>query len=655
MKVIDLLNKLSTARMEYQSSDHSVFNNFVVPYFVDRCDLRASSHSIELVGSRGSGKSTFIKYFSHSTRFDKRKTDIAKNEFDCIILYWKPDTAYCQGLTPDWLGQSAYQFFLLHTALALLDEIQCMLSNVTHHFPEVASDLDQNKNFYEALCIVTKQPVTTLDELKKWVRKQKYEISTRLNPVNTEGMLSIEPKEMLSLLINSLRDDCEIFENTIFKVFVDEFELLTLEQQKIINTYRKESDKVVNWNVAYKSNASATNETTSNQWLQKPDDCREHDIDSYIRADYAIYAAEIFLLTLQSAGLMCEEIKLTPEFLGDRNNLDVRRDESYREMVKKIISAILPTPSIRDLSIQSLQKESVINKVRELAEKSKLSPAILNGIISDPSLAITFLGTCKQRRFEVETFSKYIEGDKSVQKKLDEKIHTYEFNTLLSLNLQNPNLDIPVYAGFDRFITMTTPNVRHFKELCYSAIRQFYENDKMPDIVSIKDIPPVPLASMHSAAIATSSYLVKEIISYPPHGNKLSQMVNRIGEIFKISQKSSYQTEPERVIFAIEYDFAGDDPELEDVIRSAKCWRVLIVDDSKRIKGLKVTTQEFQLNPIYSPKFGISIRKKRGIIFTVDQFKCLLSGNNAQYISMFRNYQKAWKVEDVELKQGILL
>src|SRR5690606_19113756 len=100
----------------------------------------------------------------------------------------------------------------------------------------------------------------------------------------------------------------------------------------------------------------------------------------------------------------------------------------------------------------------------------------------------------------------------------------------------------------------------------------------------------------------------------------------------------------------------GDDPEPEDFIRSAKSSRVLIVDDSRRIKNdILRTSQEFQLNPIYSPQFGISILKIRGIVFTVDQFKCLLNGNNSQYLAMHKNYQKLWKVYDEELKQGMLL
>jgi len=656
MEINDVLNKLSTARMEYQTTNHSVLNRFVVPYFIDKCDLRASSHSVALVGSRGSGKSTYIQYFSHSTRFDPSLESVDEREFECIVLYWKPDITYCQGLKIEWLGDDAILFFMVHAALALLDELACMLENVNNHFPVVMHAIESKRNFLSCVSNVTRCNIESLDQLKRWIRDQRYNISTRLNPINTDGMISIEPKEMLVYLIGALREDCSNFSTSIFKIFIDEFELLTEHQQKIINTYRKESGKNLNWNVAYKANSSPTKETTSNQWLQRPDDFREEDLDGYIQENYKIYAAEILILTLQNAGLSCSGTQLTPQFLGNRNNVRSRKEKEYQNKTLDIVGRFLPTPSIKMLSEFCLEKKAIKNKVKDALSLNAIDKKTTDAILKDASLAITFLGTYKQKSFDPGIFTKYIEGDDSVHKKMRDKINSYEYNTLLSLNLQHAYIQIPVYAGFDRFVTMTTPNVRHFKELCFSALKQCNDVEVSHDIQTIEDIPVLPLECMHLGTISTSDSLVKEVISYPPYGNKLSQMVNRIGELFKISQKSVYQSEPERDIFSIEYDFAGEDRELEDFIQSALCWRVLVEDESRRIKDdIQSTNREFQLNPIYSAKFGISFRKKRGIVFTVEKFKCLISGTYDQYSVVRKSYQKQWKVDDGDIKQGILL
>lgn len=658
MNVVDIINKLSTARMEYQTSHGSVLNAFVVPFFIDKFDLRKISHSIALAGSRGSGKSTYIQYFSHSTRFDEHLSNIDEEEFECILLYWKPDIAYCQGLKSNWLGDDALHFFSIHAALSLLQELSKLISNVSTHFPELLKSLEDKGNFWRSVSTVTKQNISSNDSFMQWIMDYKYEVSTRLNPINVEGLLSIEPKQMLIYLTDALRQDYEKFSSTTFKVFIDEFELLNGEQQKIINTYRKESSSSLNWNVAYKLNSKPTNETTSDQWLQSPDDYLEENLDEYIVVNYRIFAAEIFILTLQNAGLRCDVGQLSPEFLGNRGNIEVRKKKEYQDKVLSVIHNILPTPSIKDLSEICIKNNSVNTKLAAALKTSKFSSRVIDEIKKDISLSITVLGTHKQRSFDPNLIERYVLGktSKSENQKVKDKINTFEFNTLLSLNLQNASIQTPVYAGFERFITMTIPNIRHFKELCSSSLRRSDDFESSVNYQCIEDIKTISHQGMHLGAISTSSSLVKEVISYPPHGNKLSHMVNRIGELFKISQKSSYQSEPERDIFTFPYDYAGADEDLEDFLLSALSWRVLVEDESRRIRDDKqITSKEFLLNPVYAPKFGISYRKKRGITFTLDQFKKIFKGSSEDFDAIKKQYQQKWKAEDLEGKQGVLL
>jgi len=649
MKITDIIHNLSTARMEFQTSDGSVLNSFVVPYFIDKLDLRKISHTIALAGSRGSGKSTYIQYFSHATRFDKSLTDIGEEEFECILFYLKPDIAYCQGLKSSWLGDDALLFFSIHASLSILHEVSKLITNISYHFPCLTTSLNTNGNFWRRVSTVTRKKIKNIDELNSWIVDYKYEVSTRLNPVNSEGLLSIEPKYMLEYLTDALRLDYEKFKSTTFKVFIDEFELLNEEQQKLINTYRKESNKLLNWNVAYKLNSKPSIETTSDQWLQSPDDYVEENLDNYIKSDYGIFAAEVFLLTLQNAGLKCRMKELTPSFLGNRDSIGHRRQKKYQNQTVAIIQSLLPTPQISELSKLGIDSKTIQTKLNTALDNLKLSSAVKNKILEDSSLAIMILGTHKQRNFSTELIEKYIFGQATAteKKQVQDKISTYEYNTLLSLNLQNTYLQVPVYAGFDRFIIMTIPNIRHFKELCLSALQQSSDLETGTEYQYIEDIESITIKGMHLGAISKSTSLVSEVISYPPYGNKLSHMVNRVGELFRISQKSSYQTEPERDIFTFPYDFAGADKDLEAFLSSALSWRVLVEDASKRIKDdNQITNKEFQLNPIYAPKFGFSFRKKRGLTFTLDEFKTIISGSSSDFENIKRNYQKKWKAND---------
>jgi hypothetical protein len=658
MKLINVINKLSAARMEYQTNTGSVLNKFVVPFFVDKFDLRNISHSVALAGSRGSGKSTYIQYFSQSTRFDKSRDDICEEEFDCILLYWKPDIAYCQGLKSNWLGDDSLRFFTIHTALSLISELGDLIANISYHFPDIITSLSDRGHFWQAISKVSMQKIECLASLQRWVMDYKYEVSTRLNPVNTEGLLSVEPKQMFTYLVENLRLDYSRFKTTTFKIFVDEFELLTTEQQKVVNTYRKESNKLINWNVAYKLNSKPSIETTSNQWLQAPDDYTEENLDTYIEVNYRIFSAEILILTIQNAGLECDVTELTPRFLGDRENIVKRKEKKYQDKVISAINNILPNPSIKELSHIAFEKNAVKSKLNSVLTSLEYTKDVSNSIYENPSLAITVLGIYKQKSFDPKLIADFSLGKCSTadNKKVKEKISTFEFNTLLSLNLQHASLQLPVYAGFDRFVTMTTPNIRHFKEVCLSALKLSDDIETNTEYKNINDINSISYLGMHLGAISTSSALVKEVISYPPHGKKLSQLVNRIGELFKISQKSSYQSEPERNIFTFDYDYAGTDKELEKFLSSALSWRVLVEDDSRRIKDEKqITNKEYRLNPIYSPKFGISYRKTRGVTLTLEQFKQVVAGSSDDFYKLKKHYQQKWRTEDDEGVQGVLL
>ncbi|EGY53246.1 hypothetical protein [Neisseria shayeganii] len=408
MHLNDIISKLSAARMEYQATDGSVLNKFVVPFFIEKLDLRKISHSIALVGSRGSGKSTYIQYFSHSTRFDKNQHNVNQDEFDCILLYWKPDIAYCQGLNSNWLGENSLRFFLIHAALSLIDELIKFLKNAIYHFPEIQKLLKSNGNFWRALSRITSTDISCFDKIEEWISFQKYDVSTRLNPIMLDGLISIEPKSMIIFLIESLKKDCgDFFSNTTFKIFIDEFELLNNEQQKLINNYRKESNKSLIWNVAYKLNAQPTKETTSNQWLQAPDDFTEESLDDFFSKDYQIFAAEVFLLTLQTTGLKCNLNEFSPIFLGEKNNIIKRQSKEYKSQLLSYVNRILPTPSIEELSSEAIKK--LDNKVKNILSEIGFIGEEISLILETPSLAITIMGTYKQKNFCIQSIKKYLD------------------------------------------------------------------------------------------------------------------------------------------------------------------------------------------------------------------------------------------------------
>src|SRR5690606_11124010 len=209
-----------------------------------------------------------------------------------------------------------------------------------------------NKDSYisKAIFKVTNGKVKKLEDLESWADDQRFDISTRLNPINTEGMLSLDPKATIQYIINSLVRDCSILERTHFKIYVDEFELLTKNQQRLINSYRKESKAKIGRNVAYKLYAKPTLETLSDQPLQEPDDYRTAVLDDLIKNDFALYASEIFLLSMKTAGFEFEDIDIDPFLMGDRSKIDFRCEQNYRNRLLNATKRLFPTKKISDFS-----------------------------------------------------------------------------------------------------------------------------------------------------------------------------------------------------------------------------------------------------------------------------------------------------------------
>lgn len=223
--------------------------------------------------------------------------------------------------------------------------------------------------------------------------------------------------------------------------------------------------------------------------------------------------------------------------------------------------------------------------------------------------------------------------------KVEDKIKNYCFNSLLCLNERHAWNNFPVYAGRNRFIKMSRPNVRNFLELCYNTLQMFSTVSEWPEVTSVETFPTVDVKSMHEGAVSSSSALVKEIVDYPPHGRALFRMAQRIGEIFSAHQNTLRQSEPERNIFRIAGDFDSLPDDIDEILRSAICWRVLIKHDITRVKMQQDPTNlEYQLNPIYSCDFGISFNKGRDISFTVEELKTLLKGSLEEYTKFRTSY-----------------
>ncbi|MFM2051116.1 MAG: hypothetical protein RL682_1607, partial [Pseudomonadota bacterium] len=193
----------------------------------------------------------------------------------------------------------------------------------------------------------------------------------------------------------------------------------------------------------------------------------------------------------------------------------------------------------------------------------------------------------------------------------------------------------PIYAGFDAFAKLSRTNVRHFLELCHLSIGSF------PHAVSLPDFS-VTIDSQAKAAFAASQKFRKEVSSSGDHGNRLLAVVNVLGKVFRLSQSRDSQSEAERTHFSIlDEEMSGV---AKTILDEAVKWSVLFEEPETKVKGNRYESNDYVLNPIYAPFFGISYNKGRKLEIQSRDANIILAGPVDQFTLLLRQYEKSWSL-----------
>lgn len=647
MKITKLLQDLSTARTEQQNFTYSVYKKFVVPPTVAQYDLRKQKHSIALQGSRGCGKTTYVRYFSHWTQFDKTRFSL-EPDIGGVVLYWKPDTVFYRSMSKGWLSEiESRMFFMTIAGLELFQELLSALDNISHHWRDVQDDLDKSDQFWKAITTITNNSEHSISSQLQWINTELYKTRSAIKKAKTDNLTDIDPGAMFKLLIPIIQDACHRFMNVRFFLYVDEFENLDDRQQCIINGYRKGSDARFTWNVAYKRFANVTTKTDGDEQLNCPDDYRELFMEGVYGAEQIpesasgvykitktsqLFSSEIFLLSLLNDEISTTIEHLDADILGDPNKIDLRTSKQYQKDIFLLMEQIFPTHNTPTLAQEAMQKSSVRKIVHDqLIKIEGVTTDVLEKFINEsPSDALVSWVISQQKTFKPKQFLRFINNRSSEYKSYLERINTYRLAALLSLNVRYNYINIPIYSGFDRFCRLSQNNIRHFIELCYQSLHQL-ESDI--NVLTLDDFPSVSPEQMHRGAIEASNAISAHVINFEPMGQSLARMVNRLGSLFEAYQRKSVQSEPEKVSFVIKGQYADLSDKLQELINSAKCWRVLIEENitRDRKKDGVISGNQYRLNPILSPHFNISYLTGRTIELDESDFRLICEGSNETF------------------------
>lgn len=648
-----------------------LFNQFIVPLFFQRISIFADKRSVRILGGRGCGKTMFIRYFCHSTTFSPNRKDIADDEIESVGLYFRPDTGFCSLITAEWLGEREARLAFSHyVALALLSEA-CRAFHSIESARLGSGELKVlNAPLGTGLTTLLGLKSSSLSALETKVKADLAHIELWVrNPRKIEAPTFIS----FASVIPRLAEDVATFSPRLakmgFRAFIDEFENLQEAHREVICDAIKHPHERLRVHIAHKRDAVTDFKTSSQERVVERHDLRTIDLENELsdEGDFELLAAELFLLRLHEAYARFDCPVFEPERLHDPIHLSYRLSPKYRKEVLRCVREILPKISAPEISKLVLADDPLRRRLQEMLRKGLelqgLQSSIqVNELINDryPEASIV-LGALLNRRSQkgellLEQYRKCIEhgpsGDDPFFKVggwIDNNLYGCLFHLYAGLP-RRPNI---LYAGFDRFCQLASPNLRFFQELCHTTLLLAFHRQSSEELSGqlIVDPSKQALAARH-----VSDSLFEDILQLGQHGGQLLEIARRLGLMFEAFNRRRSQSEPEINHFSID---RADQQELsqdaQDFLREAKIWSVLYEEkDTKNKADYDVAQSDLILNRIYAPHFNISYRKRRKVSLKASQVDVLLCQSAAQFEILLKRLVEPDEQDNPPARTGAL-
>jgi len=454
-------------------------------------------------------------------------------------------------------------------------------------------------------------------------------MSAWLNNLETFPRPTFLPAQaFLKTLVEALKEQLPYLSSSTFAVFIDEYENLRIEQQKFINGMLKHGEPPLLFNIAMKRNGWHTNQTIGPESIQLISDYREIDLEEEVSKSFDLFSAELLFFRLaEHEPDLLDKLPIVPDQLRSVDHISNRYDnENYRVRVIGAAERLLPRTTDRAAAKEVLSdprlREKLSAKIKEalLKRKSQLSPS---SFIDDkhPEASILMPALLNRPRENPDRLLAEFEalkaGKESRLLPTEPLVGNNLFGCVNAIYLEARRPSI-LFSGFTSLTLIARENIRHLLELIHRVFKVFEAGEN-------GDLPVVPPAVQAKAVKEASELILGTVSGHGVHGPQLYNLAQCLGSIFLERHKNDRQSEPETNHFTL----AGGDlnDKLRTYLREAEKWSVLFLGRETKMKSAGAIDIDYILNPIFSPHFQISFRKKRSLPISAVQLLGMLEGD----------------------------
>lgn len=570
---------------------------------------------IILQGSRGSGKTTILKYFSFPVQKERAKL---VNNFSIVDqiqseggvgFYLRCDDSFINTFRVIFENHSKDRwllFFEHFIELYFCKNILSMLMDLNESGDINYSIYENNilHNLYNQTGNAIIEDLKTFEDLYRFIFDQMRYIDMFKNKsIYTKE--DFMPKILLrifdisSSIISSLCEYEEKLKNIVYVLMIDEFENLPNELQKFFNTLIKFVRPNISIRIGRRSEGNVTTETVNaEEYLREKHDYFLVVLDKKLStSEIKNYFKEVATKRLSSSNIKSQSVDIV-DMLGDMEDLNNECIEICKTRKDHLNYILNESPSLR---YNESIKENIISII---ANDSNPIAESLNAlwVIRSKNSPIE---AAKNAKFAMDAyFNKTPHPD--VAKYANDYINKYKYAiTILICSAHKKN---KLYYGFNTICHLSNGNIRTFLNICRSVFSDalFYEKEHFIQTRTI---------TKESQSRAIHEFSISEfenVCSIIKYGNSIRNLIMNIGNVFVEFHKDYKIRYPET------NQFVFNKLELNDatraIIDTAESWTMIIKREVTQRISVDINKKGdiFYINRAFSPIFNISYRIRGG-------------------------------------------
>jgi hypothetical protein len=620
----------------------SGFHNIIKP---------ASPMPMFILGGKGSGKTHLMRYFSYDAqkaRHDDLISEIKKDGY--IGIYMR-----CAGLNSfrfDWDGDDPKKWVRVFSYY-----MDIWLSQLT---VKTIIDLDKHSTGFlkneKEICreifsifggsYVPEHKNLNLLHLSSFLLKHQKIIDIAVNNYPFTKSLTIEnttiPGELVFKISKIFSTLIPELESVIFSFFIDEFENLTKEQQKYINTLVREKELPCSFKIGSRLYGLKTFETYSAGEVNI--EGAEYElvhIDSMLRnqnqANYKIFCKELCLSRLTSSGhIIANSTKKIDSFF-DTYPSNKYSHEQTKFIINKYDKKERPYFSkLRKKLITCYESEGsrLINNKESIQKIIKNLHCIENPIIEKANIHMLYQGWYKSENLlatslVIKNDTDYFKKTKKLGKRHDHIIEHFGGDFLAQI-LRSCNKK-QKYLGIDTFIDMSSGLPRNFLIILKHIFQWAAFHNEQPFMHE----NTISMESQRKGVLESADWFLRNARIPGEKEKPVRAGIENIARLFRALRFADKPSECSLSTFSTNLSNISD--ESARVIDLAEKSLLLIHTSGRRDRNTLGVIDQYQINPICAPKWDLPISRRGGVTLSGQEVDAIFDESQSGEFNKFFN------------------